>query len=293
LAGALWDLHRTHFGPDHTKDPTLVWVASAQQMNPTLSPDYLQRMEETDPEGYRSEVLGEFRAGLASLFDADAVGDCVVEGRRELLPEPGIHCSAFADTSGGRADAFTVAIGHRVEKRVVIDCLRAWQAPFNPSGVVYEVALLLKSYGVSSVTGGRFAGEWPRESFRTFGITYRVSDFDRSQLYLLLLPVVMSGSVELLDDPKLLKELRSLERRRGSSGRDRVDHRRGEHDDRANAVAGIVSLLGTAVPRKGRVGFGWITPEEREERRLREAGEITDHERAEIGAMVRHFGTSV
>jgi hypothetical protein len=104
--------------------------------------------------------------------------------------------------------------------------------------------------------------------------------------------MVMPGSVELLDDAKLLKELRSLERRRGPSGRDRVDHRRGEHDDRANAVAGIVSLLGTAVPRKGRAGFGWITAEEREERRLREAGEITDHERAEIGAMVRHFGSA-
>jgi hypothetical protein len=56
-----------------------------------------------------------------------------------------------------------------------------------------------------------------------FGITHRVSDFDRSQLYLLLLPVVMSGNVELLDDPKLMKELRSLERRRGPSGRNRVE----------------------------------------------------------------------
>jgi hypothetical protein len=38
-------------------------------------------MEEADPEGYRSEVLGEFRARIASLFDADALGVCVVEGR--------------------------------------------------------------------------------------------------------------------------------------------------------------------------------------------------------------------
>jgi hypothetical protein len=64
----------------------------------------------------------------------------------------------------------------------------------------------------------------------------------------------MSGGVELLDDPKLPKELRSLERRRGPSGRDRVDHRRGEHDDRANSVAGVVSLLATG--RRPRAGFG-------------------------------------
>jgi hypothetical protein len=52
--------------------------------------------------------------------------------------------------------------------------------------------------------------------------------------------------VELLDDEHLLRELRGLERRRGSSGRDRVDHRPGSHDDRANAVAGLVDLL---IPR--------------------------------------------
>lgn len=143
------------------------------------------------------------------------------------------------------------------------DCVRAWAAPFNPSGVVAEAASLLKSYGISSVTGDRFAGEWPRESFRAHGITYRVSEFDRSQLYLLL-PVVMSGSLELLDDPKLLKELRSLGRRRGPSGRDRVDHPRAEHDDRANSVAGVVGLLATV--RRPRAGFGWSSRNDDERR---------------------------
>ena len=40
-------------------------------MNPTLRPDYLARMQETDPEAYRSEVLGEFRALKSSngVFD--------------------------------------------------------------------------------------------------------------------------------------------------------------------------------------------------------------------------------
>jgi len=41
-----------------------------------------------------------------------------------------------------------------------------------------------------------------------------------------------------LDGP-LLCELRGLERRRGPSGKDRVDHAPGSHDDRANALAGV------------------------------------------------------
>jgi hypothetical protein len=121
--------------------------------------------------------------------------------------------------------------------------VRAWLPPFNPSGVVEEVAAVLGTYGVRMVVGDRYAGEWPREQFRCKGIWYEPSVKDRSQLYLDLLPAVNAGTVELPDVPELLRELRGLERRRGPSGRDRVDHGPGAHDDRANAVAGVVSLL--------------------------------------------------
>jgi hypothetical protein len=240
-SGALWDLHRRHFG--RAGSEVLVWQASAPAMNPTLPADYLRRMEEEDPEAYRSEVLGEFRAGVAALLDPDQVDACVVMGRRELPPLEALKYFSFADPSGGSRDAFTVAVGHAADKRVIVDCVRAWPAPFNPSGVVEEAAALLKSYGVSEVQGDRYAGEWPRESFRSQGIRYEVSDLDRSALYLELLPLVNGGTIELPDFPELLRELRGLERRRGTSGRDRVDHVPGSHDDLANAVAGAAHLV--------------------------------------------------
>lgn len=65
---------------------------------------------------------------------------------------------------------------------------------------------------------------------------------DRSALYLELLPLVNADRVRLLDVPDLLRELRGLERRRGTAGRDRVDHAPGQHDDRANAAAGALVL---------------------------------------------------
>ena len=70
-----------------------------------------------------------------------------------------------------------------------------------------------------------------------------LAEHDRSALYLGLLPLVNSAGVELPDDAGLLRELRGLERRRGASGRDWVDHAPGAHDDRANAVAGVAYLL--------------------------------------------------
>lgn len=51
-----------------------------------------------------------------------------------------------------------------------------------------------------------------------------------------------SGSCVLLDDAEMLREFRSLERKRGPSGKDRVDHRGGAHDDRANSAAGACVL---------------------------------------------------
>src|SRR5581483_6486506 len=237
-AGALWELHRRYHGRDEAT--TLVWQATAPDMNPLLPADYLERMRADDPEAYRSEVLGEFRSGVATFFEPDALEACVVPERRELPPVDGVHYRAFVDPSGGTRDAFTAAIGHRDGERVVVDAVRAWKPPFNPSGVVEEIAALLKSYRLSGVTGDRYAGEWPREAFRHHGIRYELASLDRSALYLEFLPVVNAGNVELPDDTKLLRELRGLERRRGTAGRDRVDHRPGQHDDRANAVAGVV-----------------------------------------------------
>ena len=126
---------------------------------------------------------------------------------------------------------------------VVVDACRAWRPPFNPSGVVAECVDLLRSYRLHEVTGDKYAAEWPVEQFRKHGCTYRIAERDRSALYLEMLATVNAAGVELPDLGDLLRELRSLERRRGSSGKDRVDHRPGSHDDLANAVAGVMSLL--------------------------------------------------
>lgn len=244
-SGALWDLHRRHHGREGAD--VLVWQADAPKMNPTLPRDYLERMRQDDPEAHRSEVLGQFRAGLSTLLDPDALDVCV-GSHRELPPRGGVTYRAFVDPSGGRRDAFTAAIGHREGEVRVVDAVRAWTPPFNPQGATEECAEWLHGYGVTEVTGDRFAGEWPREAFRKHGLAYRVADKDRSALYLALLPVVYAGQARLPRQDALLRELRGLERRRGPSGRDRVDHRPGAHDDRANAVAGLVDVLRPRTP---------------------------------------------
>ena len=57
-----------------------------------------------------------------------------------------------------------------------------------------------------------------------------------------MLPLVNANRVVLLDLPDMLRELRGLERRRGVTGRDRVDHAPGQHDDLANGACGALAI---------------------------------------------------
>lgn len=259
--GALYDLHKNHYGRRDSK--TLVWQASAVDMHPGIDADRIARQDE-DPIAFASEVMGLFRPSGASTFlEPEAIQECIVAGRRELMPRDGVRYRAFSDPSGGGKDVFALCIGHRDHDRVVLDAIRAWHSK-NPSGTVAEAAHLLRSYGISKVIGDKYSAEWVKEAFRSHVITYEWCDLDRSALYLELLPAINSAAVELLDNDDLLHELQGLERRRGSSGRDRIDHRPGSHDDRANVVAGVVGGLGTR-KKVGRAGFGWHRPDSRAE----------------------------
>jgi hypothetical protein len=122
-SGALFDLHRAHYGQGGSS--TLVWQASAPEMNMRLfHPATSRGWPREDPEGFRSEVLGEFRTGLSTLIDPDALDACVVADRRELAPSREVSYRAFVDPSGGRSDAFSVAVGHRSSSTAGLDVVR-------------------------------------------------------------------------------------------------------------------------------------------------------------------------
>ncbi len=239
-AGALYELHRRHHGRDGA--PVLVWQASAPEMHPTLPADYLQRMAEDDPEAYRSEVLGEFRVGVTVLLDLDVLADAVEAGVRERPPALGVRYVAHFDAaSGSGKDAAALAVAHQEGDRAVLDLVGAWRPPFNPSGAIAEAADVVKRYGLCEATVDRYAPGFVAEAFRAHGVTARPAERDTSATYLELLPLLNARRVVLLDQAELLRELRGLERRRGASGRDRVDHRPGAHDDRAVACAGALT----------------------------------------------------
>lgn len=260
--GALWDAFRRYHGRDDA--PILVWQAATWVMNPSVPQSFIDEAFERDPASASAEYGANFRTDVAAFVSREVVEAATPPGVRERSPLSKISYSAFVDPSGGASDSMTLAVAHREaasifrdgkrifdedgkpvkadRSRVVLDAVRERKAPFSPESVVKEFADLLKSYGLSTVTGDRYAGEWPKEAFARHGIKYLPAEKSKSELYVDMLPKLNSGEVELLDIPALTNQLINLERRTSRGGRDSIDHAPGAHDDVANAVAGVIVL---------------------------------------------------
>ena len=74
------------------------------------------------------------------------------------------------------------------------------------------------------------------------GVNYERCELAKSDLYLAAIPLMSSKRVELLDNDRMVKEFRRLERKRGRGGKDTVQDG-GRHDDLVNAIAGAVYLV--------------------------------------------------
>jgi hypothetical protein len=234
----LWDTFKRHFGGD--SDRLLVAQAPSRTMNPNLPQRVIDDAMADDPEAARAEYLAEFRGDISTFLDLELIERAIRPKPLELLHSTRETYFAFVDPAGGGADEFTLAIGHMDGQTIVCDMVRGRRG--SPAEIAKEFGQVMLKYGITTVHGDRYAGRWPRDEFLRWGITYQTSDLDRSGLYLEFLARLNSGSVELPPDPVLQRQLIGLERRTSRAGRDTIDHGPGAHDDRANAIAGLVTI---------------------------------------------------
>ena len=275
-SGILFDDFARAFGKN---DPDLlVWRASSTLMNPALRADRLAREQRLDAKRFAREYEAEFAEDVAAFLVGAWIDAALNTGRFELLPRHGERYLAAVDPSGGGEDAMTLAICHvehdaLLGSRVVQDVMKGWRRPrdgsqLNLEGVVTEIASLVKSYGLSTVFGDRYAGDWVRQRFRAERVRYDLpmhrearsslrhpaeykdqQYLDRSAAYLEIEPLFSGGRIVILDHPQLVRELKNLERRPQTGGRDRVDHPPGGHDDFAYSLALCAALLSRQTAR--------------------------------------------
>ncbi len=250
--GVLWDGYVEHYGKEDA--PVLVWKAPTLAMHPGNA-RLARRVEAkfvADPEAASSEYGAEFRSDLSDFVTRAAVMACVWPGRIEL-PRGNVAHVGFVDLAGGGPDSFVLGIAHAGSEGPILDLLRELKGPYSPEAAVTEFAGVLKAYGLATVTGDQYAKEWPVERFRAHGITYQASERTKGDIYINALPLLNSGKLGLLDNPRLISQLCGLERRTARGGRDSIDHPPGGHDDVANAALGALLLANEAVKNWAKV----------------------------------------
>jgi hypothetical protein len=246
--GFAYSTYKRDYGPQG--DPRIIVAkGSTRQFNTTVPQKVIDRAIERDPQSAASEWLGEFRNDIDAFLPREVVEACVSPGRYELSPMAGVRYVAFCDPSGGSADDMTLAIAHREGNSAIVDAIRVAKPPFSPDAVVAEFASVLKSYHLHSVRGDRYAGEWPVERFRNYGIKYEPAEKTKNDIYRDVIPIFNAGRCELLDHTKLIAQLISLERRTSRGGKDSIDHPPLAHDDVANAVCGALVWTLVAKPK--------------------------------------------
>jgi hypothetical protein len=248
--GLLHQKWRDHFGQDD--NDVLVVQGATQAFNPTLSDATIAAQRGADPAGAVSEWDAEFRADISAFLDDELIDRAVTYGRPlEIPPQPGAYYRSFTDASGGvGADSYTLAIGHHERSSgsegFVVDVLRGTTGKFDPQEVTKQYAALCKEYRIREIVGDAYGAEWVSAAWAKAGVGYKRSELNRSAIYLECLPLFARGVVGLPDHARLLRELRLLERHTHRSGKDTVDHPRGDRDDYANSACGVLRELSSA-----------------------------------------------
>ena len=233
-----------------------------ERANPSMAswrPGYLDQQRRRLPtHKFRRLHLNEPGMPEGSYFDAEAVSSCVVTGRRRLAPQEGVAYQAWVDMSGGSADDAVLAVAHRTpEGKAVLDLIvgQTGGVPFDPRAAVKKFAAILKSYGVTRVTGDAYAGQTFRAAFADEGIAYSVSRYKSAHaVFEAAEPLINAGLVELLDVPKLVEQTLGLVVAGARAGHPKIQAPSGEHDDWPNAALG--SLLLAANPQRSPVALG-------------------------------------
>lgn len=244
-SGLLYKKFKDHYGRNGN---VLVIKAPTRALNPTIEQSTVDEALAEDPAAARAEWLGEFRDDVDGFADVALIEAAVDRGVMVRPPAAARRYRSFCDPSGGARDSFTAAVAHDEGNVAVLDCVVEIKAPFNPTAATDQVAAVLKSYGLTSTVGDKYAAQWVVDAFAKAGIKYAHSERDRSAIYLEALPLFTSGRARLLDNRRLVTQFASLERRTSSLGKDRVDHGPGGHDDVCNSAAG-------ALVTKGRTHF--------------------------------------
>jgi len=213
---------------------------STADMNPKVSPAWLEERRREDPDLYSREFLAQFVDGIASYLTSSDIMACVRRGQ-SILPPAGHEYSGALDVAYSR-DKTALVVGHKDDGIDIIDGCWTWHRAGH-EGMLSEVADVLGRYGIRTVRIDQFAETAVRETLAKYRIEADYlpwTNESKANAFGRLKASINTRSIELPDDRGLIDELVSLEGRKTPSGLTRIAAAGDGSDDRATALASLV-----------------------------------------------------
>lgn len=249
--GYMYDTYEKYYGKENPD--ILIWRATTLDMRPDFDKKKIEREMEEDESMARAEYYSEWRIGTDTYCKKEVYEASVDEGVTIRPPKPGYRYYAFVDPSSSveKGDSYALAIGHieqidggeRPVSVVIVDRAEVRNPPFNPDIVAEDYARIMTGYGIGTVIGDAWGGAMPPRTFERHSIRYEKSPSNKSELFLDMLHLLNMFKVRLLDIEEAKNQFLNLERSVQPSGRDSIAHAAYHHDDLANAIAGVCSML--------------------------------------------------
>ena len=221
-----------------------VWQLSTQEMNPTISPSFLEHERKRNEEEYCREYLAQFTDSINGWITPEILDPCIIRGRQQLPFVPNARYVAALDPAS-RHDDFALAILHEsAEGKIAVDKITRWtgtkSAPLVFEFVLGEVRDILSLYGLNSAIGDQFYFDVLNQYFLKLGIYYESRAFSantRATIFANMKQLLLSQKIELLDDPELIRQFRRLREQKTARGQIDVRPIGDARDDLAIAVA--------------------------------------------------------
>jgi hypothetical protein len=192
---------------------------------------------------YSWYIANEFAASDNALIAPDDVAAAVMQGIVSRPYDPAYRYVLGVDL-GRKVDASVVAVAHREGSRVVVDRVERWLPtrlrPVRLDTVEAAVRRLRAEYGNANVRMDPAKGEQMSQALRETGVLveeYVFSEPGIDKLASNLMRLFSEREIDVPDVPDLLDELGSVVLKTTPSGRTRIDHYSGKHDDQVIAIA--------------------------------------------------------
>lgn len=250
-SGLLFDLWKANFG---VPGPVRVVHAPTLAMGGglTITPEQIEAVRKRDPDAAAREYEAVWADADAQLIAASHLD---LSRRSQLLLPPVEGCTyAAAMDPATRGNAWTLAIGTRDWRdgkiKQVIALAQQWQGskvkPLSPDAVLKEIALIVKPYGLTTITTDQFSADALRVIARRHGVTLwdRASTATENvDLYTSLATKFADEMVEIPDDPVVRADLLAV-RKKVTSRVSIVLPRTpdGRHSDYAPVIARVIDM---------------------------------------------------